>query len=132
MGVRLTTIKNKLSVEMELRVFAAPARPDHFRQIIRIKPGGKANLLVKTLGEESRISGRLLIIMVYVDGVYSGVTLLPAYLASYSEVICDRGEDGLLNLRGIKATMFNTCKLLFMHHLLLATNCFGGPAEEII
>ncbi|KDP33640.1 hypothetical protein JCGZ_07211 [Jatropha curcas] len=119
MGVRLTTIKNKSCVEMELRVFAAPARPDHFQKIIRIRPGGKVNVSFRSICEEGRSSGRLVIIMVYVEGGYSGVSLLPSYLASCSEVICDRDEDGILNVQGIKATMFDTflTKLLFSSYL---------------
>ncbi|OAY27336.1 hypothetical protein MANES_16G117801v8 [Manihot esculenta] len=125
---RLTTIKNKSSADVELRVFAPPARPDHFRRIVRIKPGGKVNV---SICEDTTGSGRLVIVMVYVDGVYSGVSLLPAYLAACSEVICDRGEDGLVHLQGIKPTLFSTCKPMFLYHLFLGMNCCGGLQQLI-
>ncbi|KAL0330261.1 UNVERIFIED_CONTAM: hypothetical protein Sradi_5012800 [Sesamum radiatum] len=39
MGAKCCVFVNKSNVEMELRVFLPPARPDKYRKIIRIKPG---------------------------------------------------------------------------------------------
>lgn len=111
MGARLTTtFENRSSLEMEVRVFVPPDRPDHFRKIIRIKPGEKKQVLVKCFCDLDTNPERAVMILVFVEGVYTGVSLLPRHLLGYNKVIWDRSEVGLMHLRGIKNTLTDFCR----------------------
>lgn len=123
MGARLTTtFENRSSLEMEVRVFVPPDRPDHFRKIIRIKPGEKKQVLVKCFCDLDTNPERAVMILVFVEGVYTGVSLLPRHVLGYNKVIWDRSEVGLMHLRGIKNTLTDFCRprLCFVLPLFLS------------
>ncbi|KAL5853290.1 hypothetical protein ACOSQ3_008408 [Xanthoceras sorbifolium] len=103
MGEKLTTFENKCNVVLEIRVFKPPARPDHFRRIIRVKPGQKEEISLTDLCYNETNPERPAIIMVFIDGVYAGISLVPLDLVKYSKVICDRSyENGPVIVRGVK------------------------------
>lgn len=49
MGSRLTAFENRADVDMEIRVFVPPDRPDQYRMIVRVKPGEVKKVLTKKL-----------------------------------------------------------------------------------
>ncbi|KDP33639.1 hypothetical protein JCGZ_07210 [Jatropha curcas] len=116
---------------MEVRVFVLPDRPDHFRKTIRIKPGDKKQVLVKSFCDWNSNPERPVIIMLFVEGAYTGVSLLPVHLLGYNRVICDRSEDGLLHLRGIKATFIDYYKPRWCSFLPEMGNCVRSEVDII-
>ncbi|KVH99836.1 Protein kinase, catalytic domain-containing protein [Cynara cardunculus var. scolymus] len=108
MGARLTAFENRANVEMEIRVFVPPDRPDRYRMIIRVKPGEVKKVLSKRLcnWEEyfSSETDNHIFLMVFMDGIYSGVTLLPWELPQFHNrektegEILRSNEEMLLNL----------------------------------
>ncbi|KAD3336507.1 hypothetical protein E3N88_32026 [Mikania micrantha] len=49
MGAWLTIFENRSNVDMEVRVFVPPDRPDRYRTIVRVKPGHTREVLTKIL-----------------------------------------------------------------------------------
>ncbi|XP_049377759.1 uncharacterized protein LOC125842501 [Solanum stenotomum] len=117
MGAKLTVIENRCNDDIEIRVWVPPARPDRFHSIIRIEAnGGWKEVNSKNFihadatilnDEEESVSSTML--MMFVDGVYTGYYFLPNHLVKYAKVICDINEDGLFVIQGIKPT-FNFCR----------------------
>ncbi|KAH0648136.1 hypothetical protein KY285_033384 [Solanum tuberosum] len=119
MGAKLTVIENRCNDDIEIRVWVPPARPDRFHSIIRIEANGgwkevnSKNFIhadATILNDDDDIefvSSTLL--MIYIDGVYTGYYFLPIHLVKYAKVICDINEDGLFVVQGIKPT-FHFCR----------------------
>ncbi|XP_049387784.1 uncharacterized protein LOC125852102 [Solanum stenotomum] len=116
MGAKLTVIENRCKDDIEIRVWVPPARPDRFHSIIRIEANGgwkevnSKNFIhadATILDEDERVSSTML--MIYVDGVYGGYYFLPIHLVKYAKVICNRNEEGIFVVQGIKPT-FNFCR----------------------
>lgn len=117
MGAKLTVIENRCNHDIEIRVWVSPARPDKFQSIIRIEgEGGWKEVNSKNFihadatildDDIEFVSSTLL--MIYMDGVYTGYYFLPIHLVKYAKVICDINEDGLFIVQGIKPT-FNFCR----------------------
>ncbi|KAG5591808.1 hypothetical protein H5410_042322 [Solanum commersonii] len=116
MGAKLTVIENRCNDDIEIRVWVPPARPDKFERIIRIEgEGGWKEVNSKNfihgnttiLDDDEFVSSTLL--MIYIDGVYTGYYFLPNHLVKYAKVICDINENGLFVVQGIKPT-FNFCR----------------------
>ncbi|KAG5527282.1 hypothetical protein RHGRI_028245 [Rhododendron griersonianum] len=76
MGARFTAFENRTGVEMEIRVFVPPARPDRYRKIIRIKPGETKKVKTLTLCCEETNPENPTFLMVFMDGTYTGLSLL--------------------------------------------------------
>ncbi|CAN4076599.1 unnamed protein product [Withania somnifera] len=115
MGANLSVIENRTNNDIEIRVWVPPARPDKFQSIIRIEAeGGWKEVNSKNFSNGDTINlyddefGSTLL-MIYVDGVYTGNYILPIHLVKYAKVICDINEDGLFVVQGIKAT-FDFCR----------------------
>ncbi|TMW85077.1 hypothetical protein EJD97_023830 [Solanum chilense] len=120
MGAKLTVIENRCNHDIEIRVWVSPARPDKFQSIIRIEGEGgwkevnsknfihaDATILDDNDDDIEFVSSTML--MIYIDGVYTGYYFLPIHLVKYAKVICDINEDGLFVVQGIKPT-FNFCR----------------------
>ncbi|XP_015083754.1 uncharacterized protein LOC107027097 [Solanum pennellii] len=121
MGAKLTVIENRCNHDIEIRVWVSPARPDKFQSIIRIEGEGgwkevnsknfihaDATILDDNDDDDIKFVSSTLL-MIYIDGVYTGYYFLPIHLVKYAKVICDINEDGLLVVQGIKPT-FNFCR----------------------
>ncbi|KAJ0032052.1 hypothetical protein Pint_12719 [Pistacia integerrima] len=98
MGANLTIFENNTGAELQLRFFRPPARPDHFRRIIRIRAGARANIPHSDLRYNDTNPERHEVIMIFVDGVGAGVGLVPRDVINCSRVICGRNEDGGLGV----------------------------------
>ncbi|KAD3336506.1 hypothetical protein E3N88_32025 [Mikania micrantha] len=48
MGARITIFENRSNVDMEVRVFVPPDRPDRYRMIVRVKPGETKKQMTQT------------------------------------------------------------------------------------
>ncbi|XP_015160198.1 uncharacterized protein [Solanum tuberosum] len=117
MGAKLTVIENRCNDDIEIRVWVPPARPDRFHSIIRIEAnGGWKEVNSKNFihadatilnDDDEFVSSTML--MIYVDGVYTGYYFLPIHLVKYAKVICDINDDELFVIQGIKPT-FNFCR----------------------
>ncbi|KAG5591813.1 hypothetical protein H5410_042327 [Solanum commersonii] len=117
MGAKLTVIENRCKDDIEIRVWVPPARPDRFHNSIRIEAnGGWKEVNSKNFihaddtilnDEEESVSSTML--MMFVDGVYTGYYFLLTDLAKYAKVICNRNEEGIFVVQGIKPT-FNFCR----------------------
>ncbi|KAK4710583.1 hypothetical protein R3W88_005096 [Solanum pinnatisectum] len=119
MGAKLTVIENRCKDDIEIRVWVPPARPDRFHSIIRIEANGgwkEVNsknfihadaTILDDVDEDERVSSTML--MMFVDGVYTGYYFLLTDLAKYAKVICNRNEEGIFVVQGIKPT-FNFCR----------------------
>ncbi|XP_049373604.1 uncharacterized protein LOC125838589 [Solanum verrucosum] len=118
MGAKHTVIENRCKDDIEIRVWVPPARPDKFHSIIRIEAnGGWKEVNSKNFihadatnilnDEEESVSSTML--MMFVDGVYTGYYFLLTDLAKYAKVICNRNEEGIFVVQGIKPT-FNFCR----------------------
>ncbi|KAH0648138.1 hypothetical protein KY285_033386 [Solanum tuberosum] len=119
MGAKLTAIENRCNDDIEIRVWVPPARPDKFQSIIRIEASGgwkEVNsknfihadaTILKVNDDDEFVSSTML--MIYVDGVYTGYYFLLTDLAKYAKIIRNRNEDGIFVVEGIKPT-FNFCR----------------------
>ncbi|KAH0645301.1 hypothetical protein KY284_033185 [Solanum tuberosum] len=117
MGAKLTVIENSCNDDIEIRVWVPPARPDKFQSIIRIVAnGGWKEVNSKNFihadatilnDDDEFVSSTML--MIYVDGVYTGSNFLLTDLAKYAKIICNRNEEGIFGVEGIKPT-FNSCR----------------------
>ncbi|EEF48308.1 conserved hypothetical protein [Ricinus communis] len=117
---------------MEIRVFVPPDRPDRFRKIIRIKPGENKEILVKSFCDWDINPERPVMFMLFVEGVYTGVSLMPTYLIGYKRVICDRSEDGLVHLRGIRASILDFCRPRWCSFLPGVLEYCGRPKIDML
>ncbi|TMW82888.1 hypothetical protein EJD97_004137 [Solanum chilense] len=118
MGAKLTVIENRCKHDIEIRVWVPPARPDKFQSIIRIEGNGgwkevnSKNFIhadATILDDIQFVSSTML--MIYIDGVYTGYYFLLTNLIKYAKlIICNRkNEDGTVVVQGIKPT-FNFCR----------------------
>ncbi|XP_055819347.1 uncharacterized protein LOC129888391 [Solanum dulcamara] len=106
MGAKLTVIENRCNDDIEIRIWVPPARPDKFERIIRIEAKGGW----KEVNSKNFIDGDTnTLLMIYVDGVYTGNYILPMHMLKYAKVICDTNENGNFVVQGIKPT-FNFCR----------------------
>ncbi|XP_059275135.1 uncharacterized protein LOC132029791 [Lycium ferocissimum] len=115
MGAKLTVIENRSNNDMEIRVWVPPARPDKFQRIMRIEAKGWKEINSKnfSFGNLSPDEGFMsTLLMIYVDGVYTGNYFLPTHLRKYAKVICDINEEGHYVIQGIKPT-FDFCRFKF-------------------
>lgn len=110
MGGSLTIFENKSSVNMEFRVFVPPDRPDHFRKIINIKSGERKAILVQPFYHQTANPERPVMIMLFAENTYTGVSLHPRQLLGFRRVIFDRREDGSVLLQGTKASLIGYCR----------------------
>lgn len=116
MGGKFSILENKSNVDMEIRVFIPPARPDHYRKIIRIKPGETKLVKMKHLFcretvKDSEINNPTFF-MVFMDGIYSGVSLFPCDITKYAKILGYVDQNtGNVRLKGIK-TRFSCCLIL--------------------
>lgn len=116
MGAKLTVFENKSNVDMEIRVFVIPSRPDRYRKIIRIRAGESKVVKFKYLCSEGEINEDYCknptFLMVFVDGIYSGLSLFPIQIAKYAKILgyVDQNTGNLL-IKGIK-TRFSCFFLL--------------------
>ncbi|KAI3512261.1 hypothetical protein L1887_19576 [Cichorium endivia] len=109
MGARLTAFENRATVDMEIRVFIPPDRPDRYRMIIRVKPGEVKNVLTKKLCKwkeyfPTEKSENHIFLMVFMDGTYTGVTLLPWEVKKYAKIIGYYVDDCHVILKGVRFT----------------------------
>ncbi|KAK6782588.1 hypothetical protein RDI58_020384 [Solanum bulbocastanum] len=115
MGAKHTVIES--NDDIEIRVWVPPARPDKFQSIIRIEgEGGWKEVNSKNFihrdatilnDEDEFVLSTML--MIYVDGVYTGFYFLLTDLAKYAKIICNRNEEGIFVVEGIKPT-FDFCR----------------------
>ncbi|TMW84676.1 hypothetical protein EJD97_024655 [Solanum chilense] len=122
MGAKLTVIENRCNDDIEIRVWVPNTRPDKFQSIIRIEgKGGWKEVNLKNVihadetildDEDEVVSSTML--MIYIDGVYTGNYFLITDLVKYAKlIICNRkNEDGTVVVQGIKPT-FNFCRFNF-------------------
>ncbi|KAI7747996.1 hypothetical protein M8C21_017392 [Ambrosia artemisiifolia] len=112
MGARLTTFENRANVDMEIRVFVPPDRPDRYRMIVRLKPGEIRKVLTRSLFKyDTGETDNHIFLMIHVEGVYTGVTLLPWEVKKYAKIIgYYRGDSGV-NLKGVRFTFSNLFRL---------------------
>nr|KAJ0224727.1 hypothetical protein LSAT_V11C100018840 [Lactuca sativa] len=111
MGGRVTVFENRAAVDMEIRVFVPPARPDRYRMIIRVKPGEVRKVLTKRLCNcneyfpfPSEKTDNYIFLMVFMDGTYTGVTLLPWEVKKYAKIIGYYMDDCHVILKGVRCT----------------------------
>ena len=122
MGAKLTVIENRCNHDIEIRVWVSPARPDKFQSIIRIEGEGgwkevnsknfihaDATILDDNDDDDGIEFVSSTLLMIYIDGVYTGYYFHPIQLVKYAKAICDINEDGLFVVQGIKPT-FNFCR----------------------
>ncbi|KAI3468298.1 hypothetical protein Pfo_024961 [Paulownia fortunei] len=112
MGARCSVFVNKSNVEMELRVFLPPARPDKYKKIIRIKPGEVKLLKTTKLCCEESSPENPFHLMVFMDGVYTGTTLYPCHIKKYAKILGYLGNNGLVHLKGIRIRFPSFCRLM--------------------
>lgn len=117
MGAKLTAFENRAKVDMEIRVFVPPDRPDRYRMIIRVKPGEVKKVLTKRLfnweyWDEyfSCEPDNHVFFMVFMDGVYSGVTLLPSEVKKYAKIIGYVDDLGVI-MKGVRFTLTSFFRL---------------------
>ncbi|KAK6119476.1 hypothetical protein DH2020_046780 [Rehmannia glutinosa] len=112
MGAQCSVFVNKSGVEMELRVFLPPARPDKYRKIIRIKPGGVKLLKTRKLCCEDSSPENPFHLMVFVDGVYTGTTLYSFHIKKYTKILGYVDNNGFVHLKGIRIRFPSFCRLI--------------------
>uniref|UniRef100_A0A5B7AIR0 Uncharacterized protein n=1 Tax=Davidia involucrata TaxID=16924 RepID=A0A5B7AIR0_DAVIN len=145
---RLTAFENRsTTVGMEIRVFVPPARPDQYRRIIRLKPGETKELVTKSLCYENTDPENPTFFMLFMDGVYTGIFLLPLHVVTYAKIICDTHDDGQVNVRGIQVGIpglrrlrgfsfclgrgFRSINPRVVHHIGASASVWGGvPVPE--
>ncbi|KAK4730265.1 hypothetical protein R3W88_023253 [Solanum pinnatisectum] len=117
MGAKLTVIENRCNDDIEIRVWLPPARPDKFQSIIRIEANGgwkevnSKNFIhadATILNDDDEFVSTTML-MIYVDGVYTRFYFLLTDLAKYAKIICNRNEEGIFVVEGIKPT-FDFCR----------------------
>ncbi|THF98643.1 hypothetical protein TEA_008909 [Camellia sinensis var. sinensis] len=113
MGARLTAFENRSTVEMEIRVFVPPTRPDRYQEIIRIKSGETKKVKTITLCCKDTNPENPTFLMVFMDGTYTGVFLLAFQVVNYAKIIGYLDENGLLVLKGLTIRLPTFCKLKF-------------------
>ncbi|GMP79346.1 hypothetical protein CsSME_00034928 [Camellia sinensis var. sinensis] len=113
MGARLTAFENRCTVEMEIRVFVPPARPDRYQQIIRIKSSETKKVKTMTLCCKDTNPENPTFLMVFMDGTYTGVSLLAFQVVNYVKIIGYLDENGLLVLKGLTIRLPTFFKLKF-------------------
>ncbi|KAK4388920.1 hypothetical protein Sango_2229000 [Sesamum angolense] len=101
MGAKCCVFVNKSNVEMELRVFLPPARPDKYRKIIRIKPGEVKFLKTAKLCCEDSGPEQTTHLRIFVSGVYTGTTLYPSHIKKYAKILGYLHNNGLVHIKGI-------------------------------
>ncbi|KAF7128888.1 hypothetical protein RHSIM_Rhsim10G0024300 [Rhododendron simsii] len=100
MGARFTAFENRTGVEMEIRVFVPPARPDRYRKIIRIKPGETKKVKTLTLCCEETNPENPTFLMVFMDGTYTGLSLLKFHVVTYAKIVGYVDDYGLVVFKG--------------------------------
>ncbi|KAL7166185.1 hypothetical protein ACSBR2_036961 [Camellia fascicularis] len=103
MGAKLTSFENRSSVEMEIRAFILPTRPDHYVSIAKIKPGETKELVTKSLCYDHIEPENHTIMMIYIESKF--IFLQQMDVINYAKIICDINEDGVLNIRYIKVKL---------------------------
>ncbi|KAF5936340.1 hypothetical protein HYC85_027469 [Camellia sinensis] len=97
MGAKLTSFENRSSVEMEIRAFILPTRPDHYVSIAKIKPGETKECYDDIDPENPTL------MMIYIESKF--IFLQQMDVINYAKIICDINEDGILNIRYIKVKL---------------------------
>ncbi|KAL4560276.1 hypothetical protein LXL04_032426 [Taraxacum kok-saghyz] len=100
----------RATVDMEIRVFIPPDRPDRYRMIVRVKPGEVKKVLTKRLCNWKeyfpieKSDDNHIFLMVFMDGTYTGVTLLPWEIKKFAKIIgyCV-GDCGVI-IKGVRFT----------------------------
>ena len=77
MGAKVTVFKNRSDVEMGIRVFIPPARPDQYQKIFSLKPDEVKGLKLRSLCCEDINVDNPMFLIIFMDGVYTGVQLHP-------------------------------------------------------
>lgn len=113
MGARFTTFQNKSEMEMEIRVFVPPARPDHYRTIIRIAPGETKRVKNTTLCCDYVGWENPSFLMIFTGGTYSGVCIMAHQVVKYTKIFGYVDENGLLVFRGTRFAFPSLCNLKF-------------------
>ncbi|XAR69352.1 hypothetical protein NMG60_11000899 [Bertholletia excelsa] len=119
MGAKYTVFENRSRVEMEIRVFVPPARPDRYRSIIRIGPGESKKIKTKTLYCTNENPENPTFLMVYMDGSYSGTSLLKFHVMTYAKIIGYLDDNGLVILKGVRRLLPSLCGIKFSLRLSL-------------
>ncbi|XP_058188285.1 uncharacterized protein LOC131304862 [Rhododendron vialii] len=128
MGARFTAFENRTGVEMEIRVFVPPARPDRYRNIIRIKPGETKKVKTLTLCCEETNPENPTFLMVFMDGTYTGLSLLKFHVVTYAKIVGYVDDNGLVVFKGVRSILtafrkLNGCGLSLGKK-------YNGQAEE--
>ncbi|KAL3500406.1 hypothetical protein ACH5RR_039499 [Cinchona calisaya] len=134
MGAKVTAFENRSSVEMEIRVFIPPARPDRYQKIFRIKPGEVKGLKTKSLFCEDINVENPTFLMIFVDGGYTGVSLYPFHVQKYAKIFGYLDESGNVIFKGIKAKF--PCILRLIYRISHGATVFhgknkGGHAKKV-
>ncbi|KAL8521923.1 hypothetical protein ACS0TY_012176 [Phlomoides rotata] len=98
MGSKCCVFVNKSKIEMEIRVFQPPDRPDKFKKIIGLKAGEVKVLKISKLCCDDSIPTHL---MIYADGVYTGATLFRPHIKEYAKILGYLDKNGV-HLKGIR------------------------------
>ncbi|KAL0393992.1 UNVERIFIED_CONTAM: hypothetical protein Slati_4365400 [Sesamum latifolium] len=112
MGAKCCVFVNKSNVEMELRVFLPPARPDKYRKIIRVKPGEVKFLKTTNLCCEDSGPEQTTHLMIFLGGVYTGTTLYPSHIKKYAKILGYLDDNGLVHIKGISIRFPTFCRLI--------------------
>ncbi|KAL8260695.1 hypothetical protein R6Q59_028648 [Mikania micrantha] len=83
--------ENRSNVDMEVRVFVPPDRPDRYWMIVRVKTGQTHKVFTKSLCNWEEYftfeTDNHIFLEIFMDGVYTGVTLLPWEVKKYTKII---------------------------------------------
>lgn len=115
MGAKVTTFENKSSLEMEIRVFIPPSRPDRYQKIYRIRPGEVKGLKRRSLCCEEINVDNPTFLIIFMDGVYTGVSLNAFHVQKYAKIFGYVDESGNVLFKGIKARF--PCFLRLMYQI---------------
>lgn len=110
MGAQCSVFVNKSNVEMELRVFIPPDRPDKYRKIIRVKPGEVKLLKTTKLCCKDSSHEQHIHLMVFMDGVYTGATLYQFHIEKYARILGYLDNNGFVHLKGIRIRFPSFCR----------------------
>lgn len=116
MGSKCSIFANKSKVEIEIRVFAPPARPDRYKKIIRVKPGETMLLRTTKLGCQATNLDEISL-MVFLDNVYSGVTFYTQDIEIYAKILGYVDDNGRLRLKGIRFKFPSLCMFKYAKSL---------------
>ncbi|XP_059658075.1 uncharacterized protein LOC132304424 isoform X2 [Cornus florida] len=96
---RVIEFENRSSVEMEIRIFTPPDRPDRYKKIIRIEPCKTQKVLSQSLFPDP-INHTFLLF--FTDGVYARRFELSQDVVGCTNITCEINHDGELNIQRFK------------------------------